>query len=38
VTGVDDFAQKVAASKDKKSVAILIQRKGEPMFLALRQK
>ena len=38
VENARDFADKVAASKDKKSVAILIQRKGEPMFLALRQK
>ena len=38
VENAQDFADKVAASEDKKSVAILIQRKGEPMFLALRQK
>ncbi|MEL6710708.1 MAG: DegQ family serine endoprotease [Pseudomonadota bacterium] len=38
VENARDFADKVVASKDKKSVAILIQRKGEPMFLALRQK
>lgn len=38
VKNVKDFTDKVDASKDKKSVAILIQRKDEPMFLALRQK
>ena len=36
VQSAKDLADKVEASKDKKTVAILVQRQGEPMFLALR--
>ena len=36
VQSAQDLATKVEDNKDKKSVAILVQRKGEPMFLALR--